>query len=75
MNRKPSILESIATHLALMAAVAFSLYPILWVISIAFSGRRPPEARVLPLVTEPTTAHLESVVASTRDGHFLAAAG
>lgn len=71
MNRKPSIFESIATHVALMAAVAFSLYPILWVISIAFSGRRPPEARVLPLVTEPTTAHLTSVVASARDGHWL----
>jgi arabinogalactan oligomer / maltooligosaccharide transport system permease protein len=71
VNRKPSILESIATHLALMAAVAFSLYPILWVISIAFSGRRPPEARVLPLVTEPTTAHLTAVVGSARDGQWL----
>lgn len=71
MNRRPSILESIATHLALMAAVAFSLYPILWVISIAFSGRRPPEARVLPLVTEPTTAHLTAVVGSARDGQWL----
>lgn len=72
MNRKPSTLESIATHLALMAAVAFSLYPILWVISIAFSGRRPPEARVLPLVTEPTTRHLVDVVGSTRaDGMWL----
>lgn len=71
MSRKPSILESIATHLALMAAVAFSLYPILWVISLAFSGRRPPEARVLPIVTEPTTAHLAAVVGSTRDGQWL----
>jgi arabinogalactan oligomer/maltooligosaccharide transport system permease protein len=71
VNRKPSVPESIATHLALMAAVAFSLYPILWVISIAFSGRRPPEARVLPLVTEPTTAHLAQVVGSARDGHWL----
>ncbi|MEZ4301130.1 MAG: ABC transporter permease subunit [Polyangiaceae bacterium] len=71
MNRKPSALESIATHLVLVAAVAFSLYPILWVISIAFSGRRPPEARVLPLITEPTTAHLEAVVGASRDGHWI----
>lgn len=71
MNRKPSALESIATHLALMAAVAFSLYPILWVISIAFSGRRPPEARVLPLITEPTAQHLSGVVSSMRDGQWL----
>lgn len=71
MNRRPSALESVATHVALMIAVAFSLYPILWVISIAFSGRRPPEARVLPLITEPTTAHLTSVVSSSRDGTWL----
>lgn len=71
MNRKPSLLESIATHLALMVAVAFSLYPILWVISIAFSAQRPPEARVLPTITGATTAHLTSVVASSRDGHWL----
>lgn len=71
MNRKPGALESVATHVALMIAVAFSLYPILWVISIAFSGRRPPEARVLPLLTEPTTAHLTSVVSSSRDGTWL----
>ncbi|MFO0587808.1 MAG: ABC transporter permease subunit [Polyangiaceae bacterium] len=63
MNRKPSLLESAATHVALMIAVAFSLYPILWVISIAFSGTRPPEARVLPVITDATTAHLTGVVA------------
>ncbi len=71
MNRKPSLVESFFTHLALMAAVAFSLYPILWVISIAFSAQRPPEARVLPVITSPTTAHLTSVVTSARDGHWL----
>ncbi|MBK8251931.1 MAG: ABC transporter permease subunit [Polyangiaceae bacterium] len=71
MNRKPSAAESIATHLVLSAAVAFSLYPILWVISIAFSGKRPPEARVLPLITEPTTAHLTAVVGTSRDGHWI----
>jgi arabinogalactan oligomer/maltooligosaccharide transport system permease protein len=71
MNRKPSTLESIATHLALMAAVAFSLYPILWVVSLAFSGRSPPQARVLPLVTDPTAEHLVQVVASSRDGRWL----
>ncbi len=71
MNRKPSAIESIATHLALMAAVVFSLYPILWVISIAFSGKRPPEARVLPLITDPTTAHLTSVVSSVHQGEWL----
>lgn len=64
MNRKPSLLESAATHFALMIAVAFSLYPILWVISIAFSGSRPPEARVLPVITDATTSHLTGVVSN-----------
>jgi arabinogalactan oligomer/maltooligosaccharide transport system permease protein len=54
-----------------MAAVAFSLYPILWVISIAFSGERPPEPRLVPVITEATTAHLTSVVMNTRDGTWL----
>jgi len=71
VNRRPSLLESVATHLVLMVAVAVSLYPILWVISIAFSGKRPPEARVLPLLIEPTTQHLGDVISSTRDGHWL----
>ena len=71
MNRKPSLLESVGTHLALMAAVAFSLYPILWVISIAFSGKRPPEARVLPVITEATTSHLTNVVSNSREGTWL----
>lgn len=71
MNRRPSIVESIATHLALMTAVAFSLYPILWVVSMAFSGRTPPEARVLPVVTQPTAEHLVQVVGASRDGRWL----
>jgi arabinogalactan oligomer/maltooligosaccharide transport system permease protein len=67
VNRRVSPLESIATHLALLAAVAFSLYPVLWVISQAFSGSRPPSARVLPIPYDVTAAHLKAVVGTTKD--------
>lgn len=66
MRRRVSPLESIATHLALMLAVAFSLYPVLWVVSLAFSGSRPAEARVFPVPHEPTLAHFDAVVSTTR---------
>ncbi|WP_437778257.1 sugar ABC transporter permease [Sorangium sp. So ce1097] len=62
MTRKPSPVESVAVHLALLAAVAFALYPVLWVISTAFSGSRPPVPEVLPIPNQPTLEHLEAVV-------------
>jgi len=65
-TERPSVLESVASHLVLLLAVAFALYPMLWVVSLAFSGARPLGARVLPLPTEPTLANLQAVVLSTR---------
>src|SRR5262249_34092817 len=59
-------LESIATHFVLVLAVAFALYPVLWVVSLAFSGSRPAVAQVLPIPHDITSAHLEAVVKSTR---------
>ncbi|MBW2458492.1 MAG: sugar ABC transporter permease, partial [Deltaproteobacteria bacterium] len=35
MRDRPSILESVVSHLALLAIVAFALYPVLWVIALA----------------------------------------
>lgn len=66
MNRRVSPLESVATHLALVLAVAFALYPVLWVASLAFSGSRPPEARVFPLPHDFTLAHLDAVVSTSK---------
>ncbi|XYH96577.1 sugar ABC transporter permease [Sorangium sp. So ce1128] len=66
MTRKPSPVESIAVHVALLAAVAFALYPVLWVISIAFSGSRPPVPEVLPIPNQPTLQHLEAVVTTSQ---------
>jgi arabinogalactan oligomer/maltooligosaccharide transport system permease protein len=66
-----SLLESAASHAVLVAAVAFALYPVLWVVALAFSGEQSPDPRVLPLPEQPTTAHLEQVtlaVKETADG-------
>ncbi len=42
-------LESVASHVLLVLAVAFALYPVLWVVSLAFSGDAPAWCReVLP---------------------------
>lgn len=66
MNRKSSLLESVASHVFLVLAVAFALYPVLWVVALAFSGTQTPSPRVLPIPEQPTLAHLSAVVGATR---------
>jgi arabinogalactan oligomer/maltooligosaccharide transport system permease protein len=67
VNQRRSPLESIAVHAALLLAVAVALYPVLWVISLAFSGTSSPEARALPFPQQPTLDHLEAVVLATKE--------
>jgi arabinogalactan oligomer/maltooligosaccharide transport system permease protein len=59
-------------HLALITATAAALYPVLWVVSLAFSKAESPSPRVLPLPTEPSLANFRAVT-STHDaaGHWL----
>lgn len=66
MNRRPSFLESAACHVFVVLGVAFALYPVLWVIALAFSGTQTPTARVVPVPDAPTLAHVEAVVGATR---------
>lgn len=66
MKERSELFESIASHLVVILAVAFSLYPILWVVSLAFSGSTTLEAQVLPVPTDPTLDNLQEVVSSTR---------
>lgn len=66
MNRRPSLLESVACHVFVLLGVAFALYPVLWVIALAFSGTQTPTARVVPVPDAPTLAHIEAVVGATR---------
>jgi arabinogalactan oligomer/maltooligosaccharide transport system permease protein len=67
-RERVSPLESIASHVVLVIAVAFALYPMLWVVSLAFSGSRTPVPQVLPIPREPTLEHLIDVVTTTRPG-------
>ncbi len=64
--RQRDLLESLAAHALVLAAVCFSLYPILWVISLAFSGSTTLEPQVLPIPHEPTLEPLREVVSATQ---------
>jgi arabinogalactan oligomer/maltooligosaccharide transport system permease protein len=59
-------LEPILVHLALFGAVAFALYPVLWVLALALSGAPTPEPSVVPLPDRPTLDHFAEVVGSSR---------
>lgn len=67
MNRDASLLERVAVHALLLLAVAFALYPVLWVVATAFSGTLTPEPRALPIPQEPTLEHLTEVVGGSRE--------
>lgn len=62
-----SFFESFASHFVLLLAVAFALYPVLWVVSLALSGSSTSEARVLPIPHDITADHLKAVVSTSRD--------
>ena len=61
-----SALESVASHAVLVLATAFALYPVLWVISMAFSGEQPLSPVVWPVPHHPTLEHLRAVVSTAR---------
>lgn len=64
-EERVSTLESILSHALLVLAVCFALYPVLWVVALAFSGTRPAVPEVLPVPNQPTLAHLQAVVSTT----------
>jgi len=66
MNRRASRLESVGAHLLVMLAVCVALYPVLWVVALAFSGEQTPEPRILPIPEQPTLEHLREVVTQSR---------
>jgi arabinogalactan oligomer/maltooligosaccharide transport system permease protein len=56
-------LEGLLVHIALVAACAFAVYPLLWVIILALSPAGPgTEARVFPVASAPSLANFEAVV-------------
>jgi arabinogalactan oligomer/maltooligosaccharide transport system permease protein len=60
-SRKAGALERIVVNAILVAALVYTLYPILWVISLALSGGTSPEPRALPWPREPTLENFRIV--------------
>lgn len=59
------VLAELGVHAILLGAVAFAVYPILWVVSLALSPGDAPEAAILPIPTAPSLRHFEAVVSTT----------
>lgn len=58
--------ESALVHVGLVIGVIFALYPVLWVVALAFSGVRPPVATAMPIPHDPTIGNLTAVVGATK---------
>lgn len=72
MNRKGTFFEHASIHIALMIGVAFALYPVLWVLSLALSPHSSaPTPRALPIPDSLSMENLKSVVLSTSGDSWL----
>jgi arabinogalactan oligomer / maltooligosaccharide transport system permease protein len=72
MKRQGSFLEHALIHVALVLGVAFALYPVLWVLSLALAPHSAPVARPIPLPETLSLANLRSVIFSSgSDGAWL----
>ena len=63
-TKKTPLGESILVNGLLLAAVMYALYPVLWVISVAFSPAGSSEARVLPIPRSVTLDNFRIVIGS-----------
>lgn len=66
-ERRASPLVEVASHLVVLAFVAFALYPILWVVALALSPGVTPEARVWPVPEGLSLEHFAAVVSNADD--------
>jgi arabinogalactan oligomer/maltooligosaccharide transport system permease protein len=72
MKREGTLLEHALIHVALVIGVAFALYPVLWVLSLALSPHsNAPAPRAIPLPETLSLSNLSSVVLSTSGGTWL----
>lgn len=62
MKARGDVWRSVASHVLLVAAVAFALYPVLWVVSLALTAGGAPEATLLPLPAHPSLENFRAVV-------------
>jgi len=61
-RERGSLLASFASHVVLLAAVAFAVYPLFWVVSLALTAGGAPQAQIIPLPTHPSLANFHAVV-------------
>jgi len=72
MDKKPSLLESMVVHTVLLLAVAFAVYPILWVVSLAFSsGGLSSTTGALPIPKDPSLENFRIVTGSGSGVFFV----
>jgi len=75
MDKKPSRLESILVHTVLLTAVGFAIYPILWVVTLAFSaGGLSSTTGALPFPRDPSLENFR-IVTGGGSGLFFAQLG
>lgn len=75
MDKKPSLLESILVHTVLLTAVGFAIYPILWVVTLAFSaGGLSSTTGAIPLPRDPSLENFR-IVTGGGSGLFFAQLG
>lgn len=61
-ERKPTLLAEVLTHAALLVAVVFALYPVLWVVTVALTPGDAPEPTVIPVPTDPSLDNFRAVI-------------
>lgn len=72
MDKKPSFLESLLVNTVLVAAVAFAIYPILWVVSLAFSREGLSSTTgALPIPHDPSFQNFRIATGAAKDGGGL----
>ncbi len=72
MDKKPSFLESLLVNTVLVAAVAFAIYPILWVVSLAFSREGLSSTTgALPIPHDPSLENFRIATGAAKDGGGL----
>ena len=64
MKRSP-VWVSVLVHAALLLAVCFALYPVLWVISLALSPSGTPSFRPIPLPEAVSLVNFREVAGAT----------
>ena len=63
---------TVLTHALIALAVIFALYPVLWVVALAFSHGVTPEARALPVPEGLSLEHFAAVLGRVDDsGHWV----